>query len=139
MVSNVRVSTDNGTRVSEPYVLVVDDERPVRESLVRWLNSLGYAAVAVDTADAAIQELTRQLPIAVIADVVMPIHDGLWLLEHVRVRWPSLPVIMATGASLDERALVKARRLGANDFMSKPFGREMLYQALVRAAKTPDD
>lgn len=124
--------------MSEPYVLVVDDERLVRESLVRWLKTLGYRAVAVEYAEQAIQEITRQLPVAVIADVVMPIHDGLWLLEQIRVQWPSLPVIMASGASLDEQAVVKARRLGANGFISKPFGREMLLQALECATKTSD-
>ena len=128
---------DNACGVTEPYVLVVDDQRLVRESLVRWLKSLGYLAVAVETADQAIQEITRRLPVAVIADVVMPIHDGLWLLEEIRVRWPSLPVIMASGASLDEHALVSAKRLGANDFIAKPFGREVLFQALLRASKVP--
>ena len=119
----------------EPYVLVVDDERLVRESLVRWLKSLGYRAVSVEHADAAIDEIAKQLPLAVIADVQMPMHDGLWLLEHIRARWPSLPVIMASGASLDEQAVVKAARLGASDFIAKPFGRETLSQALLRAGK----
>jgi CheY-like chemotaxis protein len=122
---------------TDPYVLIVDDEALLREALVRWLRSMGYRAVAVENAESAIDEITRQLPFAVIADMVMPIHDGLWLLEQIRARWPSLHVIMASGAELDEPAVLKARRLGATDFIAKPFGRESLYQALARAARGP--
>jgi CheY-like chemotaxis protein len=122
----------------EPYVLVVDDEALLRESLVRWLKSLGYRSVAVESADEAINEISRQMPFAVIADMVMPVHDGLWLLERIRARWPALRIIMASGASLDEQAVLQARRLGADDFIAKPFGRETLYQALLRAAKAAE-
>lgn len=121
--------------MDERYVLVVDDEGLVRESLVRWLKSLGYRSIAVANADEGLAQITRQLPFAVIADMVMPIHDGLWLLGQIWARWPSLRVIMASGANLDEQELRKARKLGANDFIAKPFGRETLYQALLRAAK----
>lgn len=121
----------------ESYVLVVDDEHLVRESLVRWLRSLGYESIAVDNADDAIECIARQVPAAVIADMMMPVHDGVWLIEQIRVRWPSLPVIMASGASFDERALSSLRRLGA-DIITKPFGREMLSEALLRAHKVSD-
>jgi CheY-like chemotaxis protein len=122
----------------EPYVLVVDDEALLRESLVRWLKSLGYRSVAVESADEAINEISRQMPFAVIADMVMPVHDGLWMLERIRARWPALRINMASGASLDEQAVLQARRLGADDFIAKPFGRETLYQALLRAAKAAE-
>jgi len=124
--------------MADPYVLLVDDEALLREALVRWLKSLGYRAVAVESADLAMTEITGQVPFAVIVDMVMPGHDGLWLLEQIRLRWPTLWVIMASGANLDEQTVLKARRLGANDFIAKPFGRETLYQALLRAAKAAD-
>ena len=124
--------------MADPYVLVVDDEAVLRESLVRWIESLGYPSIAVETADDAIDQITRQMPFVVIADMVMPVRDGLWLLEQVRARWPTLRVIMSSGAHLDEQALLKARRLGADDFIAKPFGRETLYQALLRAAKAAE-
>ena len=122
----------------EPYVLVVDDEALLREALVRWIKSLGYRSVGAASADDAIAEITREVPIAIIVDMVMPGHDGLWLLEQIRDRWPSLWVIMASGANLDEQQVLKARRLGAEDFIAKPFGRETLYQALLRAAKASE-
>ena len=119
----------------EPYVLVVDDEALLREALVRWIKSLGYRSVAAESADEAIAEITREVPFAIIVDMVMPGHDGLWLLEQIRDRWPSLRVIMASGANLDEQQVLKARRLGAEDFIAKHFGRETLYPALLCVAK----
>ena len=120
--------------MNEPYVLVVDDERLVRESLVRLLKSLGYRAVAVEHAPDAIDEITKQVPVAVISDMMMPLNDGLWLLEQIRTIWPSLPVIMATGAGLEQQAVEKAWELGAHDLIAKPFGRAVLHQALLRAS-----
>jgi CheY-like chemotaxis protein len=137
-VVTIRFAADNPDAMMERYVLVVDDERLVRESLVRWLKSLGYPSVAVPNADEALETIAQQLPVAVIADMVMPAHDGLWLLAQIRARWPSLRVIMASGANLDDQELLKARKLGADDFISKPFGRETLYQALLRAAEASE-
>jgi CheY-like chemotaxis protein len=122
----------NDNRMAEPYILVVEDDRPVQQILVRWLENLGYATRAVETADAAIAAIMRERPYAVISDVVMPVHDGLWLLEQIRARWTSLPVIMSSGAWLEEAQMIKARRLGAVDFIAKPFIQEQLAQALKR-------
>jgi DNA-binding NtrC family response regulator len=119
--------------MAEPYVLVVEDDPPVRELLVRWLTMMGYSALAVENADEAISTIAREQPFAVITDVVMPVHDGLWLLEQIHHRWPALAVIMSSGALLDEEAVRRARRLGAIDFIPKPFVRASLDQALHRA------
>jgi CheY-like chemotaxis protein len=118
--------------MAEPYILIVEDDPPVQQLLVRWLEKLGYSTRAVETADAAIAEIMEERPYAVISDVVMPVHDGLWLLEQIRARWTSLPVIMASGAWLEEAAMLKAHRLGAVDFIAKPFVQEQLAQALKR-------
>jgi CheY-like chemotaxis protein len=58
--------------MAEPYVLVVEDDRPVRELLVRWLTMMGYSALAVENADEAISTIAREQPFAVITDVVIP-------------------------------------------------------------------
>ena len=68
----------------------------------------------------------------VFCDVTMPVHDGLWLLERIRAKWPATVVVMVSGAQeLD--TVKKARDFGAVDFVSKPIGREMLHQGLQRA------
>jgi DNA-binding response OmpR family regulator len=69
----------------------------------------------------------------------MPIHDGLWLLKQIRARWPSVRVIMVSGANPDADDLLKARRLGADDFIATPFGRETLYHALLRVPKASEE
>jgi CheY-like chemotaxis protein len=89
--------------MAERYVLVVEDERPVRDVVVRWVTELGYSVQAVESADEAITMIAGERPFAVIADVMMPRRDGRWLLERIRARWTSLPVIMASGAWLEGR------------------------------------
>jgi response regulator of citrate/malate metabolism len=64
---------------------------------------------------------------------MMPVHDGIWLAEQVRERWPQTAVIMASSAQ-DMETVMRMRKQGAVDYVTKPFGREMLRQALLRAS-----
>ncbi len=114
-------------------VLIVDDEEPIRLLLSRWLQMWGYEArVAVSAADALAQLETAPASI-VLCDVMMPVQDGLWLTDRIRERWPGTAIIMASGAQ-DMETVTSTRKKGAVDFVSKPFGREMLRQALLRAS-----
>ena len=61
-------------------------------------------------------------------------HDGIWLAEQVRARWPQTAVIMASSAQ-DMETVMRMRKKGAVDYVTKPFGREMLRQALLRASE----
>ena len=115
------------------YVLIVEDEQPVRRALVAWLRRLGFEAEAVESATQALAAIQRRVPTLVLSDYVMPFRDGLWLLQQVRSKWPSLPVVLCTGAMLPEHSIEEARQLGAVDFLAKPFTREALYQAILRA------
>lgn len=69
-----------------------------------------------------------------LCDVMMPVHDGLWLAEQVRTRWPQTAVIMASSAQ-DTDTVMRMRKHRAVDYVTKPFGREMLRQALQRASE----
>ncbi|MGH9147038.1 MAG: response regulator [Vicinamibacterales bacterium] len=115
-------------------VLVVDDEPAVREFLARWLAAWGYSVkVAANASEALEVMLAEPVPIMV-CDIKMPGHDGLWLAERVRQRWPQTAIIMATGAHAhDLAAVVASHKLGVVDYIMKPFEREMLGQALRRA------
>ena len=116
-------------------VLIVDDEEPIRLLLSRWLQTWGYEArVAVSAADAIAQLETAPASI-VLCDVMMPVHDGLWLVDRIRERWPDTAIIMASGVQ-DIETVKSTQRKGAVDFVPKPFGREQLRQALQRAAST---
>jgi DNA-binding NtrC family response regulator len=113
-------------------VLVVDDDGSIRELLRRWLQHWGYdVRIARDAATALEAMLERPADI-VLADIHMPGADGLWLTQMIREKWPRTAVILATGV-VEVDTVAKAQRVGAVDYITKPFGREMLRQALTRA------
>lgn len=114
------------------YVLVVDDEDAIRRLLTRWLAGWGYQAKEAANANEAIAIMAREPAEILLCDVMMPVHDGIWLAEQVRGRWPQTAVIMASSAQ-DLETVTRMRKQGAVDYVTKPFGREMLRQALQRA------
>ena len=115
------------------YVLVVDDEEAIRRLLTRWLSGWGYEAKEAANADEAIEIMAKEPAEIMLCDVMMPVHDGIWLAEQVRGRWPRTAVIMASSAQ-DMETVMLMRKQGAVDYVTKPFGREMLRQALQRAS-----
>lgn len=116
------------------YVLVVDDEESIRKLLARWLSGWGYESKQVSSANEAIDAMSAEPAAIVLCDVMMPGHDGVWLAEQVRERWPLAAVIMASGAQ-DLDTVTRMRKQGAVDYVTKPFGREMVRQALQRASE----
>jgi DNA-binding NtrC family response regulator len=117
-----------------PHVLIVDDEPSIRRLLRRQLERWGYTVKeAVNATEAYRMMLSEPASIALI-DIRMPgSHDGLWLAERIHDNWMETAIIMASGAD-DIRSIEISRRLGAVDFLSKPFDRELLVQALRRAS-----
>jgi len=115
------------------YVLVVDDEDAIRRLLCRWLAGWGYEAKEAANADDALEIMAANPAEIMLCDVMMPVHDGIWLAEQVRSRWPQTAVIMASSAQ-DMETVMRMRKQGAVDYVTKPFGREMLRQALQRAS-----
>jgi DNA-binding NtrC family response regulator len=114
-------------------VMVVDDEEAIRMLLGRWLTSWGYEPQLAESANDALEQLAAAPMSIVLCDVMMPVHDGLWLAEQIHNRWPETAVIMVSGAQ-DVKTVVTSRRHGAVDYVTKPFGREMVMQALRRAS-----
>ena len=114
-------------------VIVVDDDEGIRRLLHRWLSDWGYDTRTAASADDALEEMTTSPASIVFCDVMMPVHDGIWLVGQLRERWPETTVIMATGVQ-DMETVVRMRRQGAVAYVSKPFGRESLHQALQCAA-----
>ena len=113
-------------------MLVVDDERAHRELLRRWLEAWGYPVTVAPDARAALEAMLASPADILMADIKMPQQDGMWLAERVREKWPRTQIIMATGV-MDVATVKKAQQLGAVDYVTKPFGRELLRQALDRA------
>lgn len=116
-------------------VLVVDDEPAVRTLTMRWLQSKGLCVRGTTSADDAIRMLQTEAAAVVVCDVQMPGHDGVWLADQIRRRFPDTAIIMATGGyNLD--AAVACVRLGVCDYLMKPFGRERLVEAVSSAMGT---
>jgi diguanylate cyclase (GGDEF)-like protein len=114
------------------YVLVVDDEDAVRGLLTRWLTSWGYRVQEAVSAKDALEQMTAEPAFILFTDLIMPVHDGMWLTEQVRQRWPSTIVVVASG--MDDPPTAQAlRKQGAVDYIPKPLGREAVRQALERA------
>lgn len=115
------------------YILIVDDEPAVRRLLTRWLEAWGCQVKQAGTATEALALMETEAASIMLCDVKMPDRDGLWLVEQVRPRWPKTAVVMATGVD-DLQTVTRSRRDGAVDYLTKPFGRELVRQALRRAS-----
>jgi putative nucleotidyltransferase with HDIG domain len=112
-------------------VLVVDDEHGARNLMARWLESGGYSVTTAANAEEALGRLEASPPAVALCDIRMPGRDGLWLAERIRQRYPETAVIMATGVQ-DIGPAVKTLRQGVIDYLTKPFGRDRLQEAVTR-------
>lgn len=111
--------------MSQPRVLVVDDEVGVRELLGDALRMGGYQVVEAADGLAAIRELERQAVDLVVADVNMPKLDGFGLVEKLRGQHNQTPVLLLTARG-DRTDVARGLRAGADDYLTKPFGLEEL-------------
>ncbi|MDH3359331.1 MAG: sigma 54-interacting transcriptional regulator, partial [Desulfobulbaceae bacterium] len=104
-------------------VLVVDDDPILRELLNDLLSSNGYQVVLAENGKDALSRLESQPFDHVITDINMPVMDGLALLGEVQNRGLGVPVIVVSAYS-DMESVVQAFKLGASDFIAKPFRSE---------------
>jgi two-component system KDP operon response regulator KdpE len=112
-------------------VLVVDDEPPIRKLLRMGLSAHGYQTLEAPNAKTAL-ELLAQNPDLVILDLGLPDADGHDLLQTIRARNENVPIVVLSSRS-DEAGKVQALDLGADDYITKPFGMDELL-ARMRAA-----
>ena len=115
-------------------VLLVEDDRALREALEDTLCLGGYQCLAVESAEAALTALSQDSFSMVLSDVNMPGMDGHQLLGILRQRYPQLPVLLMTAFGAVERA-VDAIRQGAVDYLVKPFEPRALLELVNRHAR----
>ena len=118
----------------KPQVMVVDDDLAMCGFLRSFLGARGYAAVTVTSADEAVRRFHAERPSAVLLDVVMPGMDGLAALAAFKKIDKDVPVIVISGQGRTN-TVVQAMKLGANDFVCKPFQDEELEVLLSNALK----
>ena len=112
-------------------VLVVDDEERIRSSLRGILSDEGFRVLDTGRAPDVMDLIEREHPALVLLDVWMPDIDGIELLRRIKSERPAVPVIMISGHANIQNA-VAATKLGAADFIQKPFSVTGLLAAIAR-------
>lgn len=115
-------------------IMVVDDERIVRESLYHWFQKYGHKVDTASSGMEALKKLEQDLFETMFVDIKMPGMDGLELLEKVKEEYPDTIVIIITAYGSISTA-VKAMKMGASDYLLKPFKPDQLNLVLERAAQ----
>ena len=116
--------------MSKRSILVVDDDRSVRSYLSDFLSSCGHHVECAESGDQAVARLNvGYTPSLMILDIVMPGINGIAVLESVKKINPSIPVIILSAVG-QTKTVVDAMKMGAADFLVKPFEEQELELAI---------
>ena len=121
--------------MAQPSVLIIEDEEGVRTALAKRLRKTDCLAEAVATGEEGMKRLGERPADLVLLDYRLPDADGLELLERIRRRWPDTLVIMMT-AYTNVDVAIQAMRLGAHDYVSKPFSLDEMMVVVDKALET---
>lgn len=110
-------------------VIVVDDEVGLTKLTARWVESIGLKVRTASDAEQALRLLSEEPAAVAICDIGLPGRDGLWLVDQLRRRYPDTAIVMATGQREFDSA-VTSLRAGATDYVTKPFDRDQIQQAV---------
>ncbi|OUD10953.1 DNA-binding response regulator [Marivivens niveibacter] len=113
-------------------IAIVDDEKDMRQSIGQWLALSGFDTETFASAEDALKALTPDYPGIVISDIRMPGMDGMQFLRKLKGLDSSIPVIMITGHG-DVPMAVEAMRIGAFDFLEKPFNPDRMTELAKKA------
>ncbi|WP_126979524.1 sigma-54-dependent transcriptional regulator [Frigidibacter oleivorans] len=115
-------------------VAIVDDEQDMRQSISQWLALSGFDTETFGCAEDALKAIGNDWPGVVVSDIKMPGMDGMAFLKRLMSQDSGLPVIMITGHG-DVPMAVEAMRLGAWDFLEKPFNPDRMTELAKRATQ----
>ncbi len=112
-------------------ILVIDDDQDLRESIVEILEGNNFTVIGCDSAETALEQIKKEVPLLVIVDNMMPGMGGMALIPLLKNDYPGIKIIMITAFSTVENA-VAAMKSGADDYLSKPFRRDELLVTVRR-------
>ena len=117
---------------NRPLALVVDDEEAIREFLAEFLGGTGFGVDCASSGEEAVEKIRSETYDLVLTDIRLPGLDGMKVLEAARSCSPEIAVIVITGFGTVSGA-VEAMKLGADDYLSKPFSAEAVDVVVHKA------
>ena len=117
---------------SHETLLLVDDERAIIDTLFEFLTELGFIVKTAGNGAEALEILRTETIDVVLSDIQMPVMDGLELLARLRTADSEVPFVFFTGFG-EKKNIVEALRLGATDFLDKPFNKTTFMDVLTKA------
>ena len=114
--------------MNKPLVLVVEDDRPVRNLIVTTLKAHDYRYLTAENGHGAIMEATSHNPDIVLLDLGLPDIDGTLVIENIR-SWSNMPIIVISARS-EDKDKITALDAGADDYLTKPFSVDELLARL---------
>jgi DNA-binding NtrC family response regulator len=116
-------------------ILIVDDDKDLRFNLSCILKKEGYEVISASDGKQTLKAIDKSAPDLVLLDIKLPGMDGVELLQEIKRKESNLPIIMLT-ANSDVKSAVKAMKLGAYDYITKPFDDEELILIIKKALHT---
>ncbi|MCR4320422.1 MAG: sigma 54-interacting transcriptional regulator, partial [Candidatus Brocadiaceae bacterium] len=121
--------------ISKGVILIVDDEETIRFSIKEFLEGQGYEVYVAETCEQALEKINELLPDLILLDLRLPTMGGMALLEKVKVKDPNVLMVVMTGyGSID--SAVEAMKMGAYDYLEKPFKVAHLKLVIEKALST---
>lgn len=114
--------------MNKPFILVVEDDKPIRNLITTTLETQGYKYHTAETGEASIIEAVSRQPDLMILDLGLPDMDGVDIIKKVRT-WSTIPIIVVSARS-EDRDKIEALDAGADDYLTKPFSVEELLARL---------
>lgn len=111
-------------------ILVVDDEKVIRDTLEAFLKKKGYEVATASTAMEGIEKLKAESPKVILLDIRMPGLSGVEAIKKIREVDKDVGIIMATAVA-DEKIAQETIKLGASDYILKPFDLNYLEKSLI--------
>ncbi|MBW1673656.1 MAG: response regulator [Deltaproteobacteria bacterium] len=119
-------------------ILVIDDEPVILNSCRKVLEQDGFDVYLVPSADEALKAMKKEVFDLLLVDVKMPKHDGIYLMQKVKEKWPDVPIIVMSGYPTPD-TITDGAKMGADAFIAKPFTPDELLETIRQVIQKEDN